>query len=187
MTALSDVAVAVLAAGRSERYGADKLMVPFGGIPLGLHIGKTLSTLGFGWRLVICGKESPLRHSYSELGFTVVENAAPENGQSHSLHLAVRAAQATAVRALLIVLADMPFVTSEHLEKMGASHHLTASSDGRVPMPPALFPRALWPDLLSMRGDSGARHLLTNAQLVNASANELRDIDVPQDLPTPQL
>ena len=81
MTALSDIAVAILAAGRSERYSADKLMVPLGGIPLGLHIGNTLSTLDFGWRFVICGKESPLRRSYSDLGFTVIENAVPENGQ----------------------------------------------------------------------------------------------------------
>lgn len=187
MTALSDVAVAVLAAGRSERYGADKLMVPLGGIPLGLRIGNTLSTLHFGWRFAICGKGSSLCDPYTQLGFKVVENAAPEDGQSHSLHLAVRAAQATAARALLVVLADMPFVTPEHLGKIGTSFALTASTTGSLPMPPALFPRALWPDLLGVNGDSGARHFLGEAHLVIASANELRDIDVPQDLPTSQL
>lgn len=187
MTALSDIAVAVLAAGRSERYGADKLMVQLGESPLGLHIGNALSTLDFGWRFVICGKGSPLCDPYSKLGFTVVENAAPEDGQSRSLHLAVRAAQATAARALLVVLADMPFVTAEHLEKIGASQALTASTTSSAPMPPALFPRALWPDLLGVNGDSGARRLLGGAHLVIASGSELRDIDVPQDLPTSQL
>lgn len=187
MTAHSDIAVAVLAAGRSERYGADKLMVPLGGIPLGLRIGNTLSTLDFGWRFAICGTGSSLRDPYSKLGFTVIENATPEDGQSHSLHLAVRAAQETAAKALLVVLGDMPFVTAEHLEEIGASHVLTASTTGSTPMPPALFPRALWPDLLGTNGDSGARQLLRQAHLVTASANELRDIDVPQDLPTSQL
>jgi molybdenum cofactor cytidylyltransferase len=182
----ADIAVAVLAAGRSTRFGSDKLMAPLNGLPLGLHIGHTLGELDFGWRFAICQVGAGISAQYATVGFAVIENADPEAGQAHSLHLAINAAQATAAKALLVVLADMPFITRGHITALVAKGVLAASTDGRASMPPALFPRDLWPDLLRTQGDAGARSLLHGARLVPASACELRDIDVAADLPRPQ-
>jgi molybdenum cofactor cytidylyltransferase len=49
-------------------------------------------------------------------------------------------------------------------------------------MPPAIFPRAHWPDLLATVGDAGARHILTRAEKLTAPAGMLGDIDTPDDL-----
>ena len=178
-----EIAIVVLAAGRSTRFGSDKLMVPIDGFPLGAHVGKVITQIGFGWRFAICREGAPLVPYFEEMDFNVVGNTAPEAGQAHSLHLAVRAAEQTDARALLVTLADMPFVTRLHLQQVAAEEAMTASSDGRTPMPPALFPRAFWPQLLLAKGDTGARGLLENAKLVSASPQELRDIDVADDLP----
>jgi molybdenum cofactor cytidylyltransferase len=175
-------AVAVLAAGSGRRFGANKLMAGLRGIPLGLHIGRTLAPMGFGHCFLVCSKDAALMQHYNALGFTRIANNAPEKGQAHSLHLAVRAAMATKATALMITLADMPFISAQHLEQLGEKADLAASSDGAHPMPPAFFPRAYWPQLLTVSGDQGARALLQNARLVTASAASLRDIDTQADL-----
>lgn len=183
MMACADIAVAVLAAGQGRRFGSDKLMVDLGGRPMGLHIAETLGAIPFGWRFAVCSAGAALLQAFSQFGFLSVENSAPELGQSHSLHLAVCAAQATPADALLVVLGDMPFVTAAHIEKLLlAGNGIIASTCGNGPMPPALFPRAVWPEMLRTDGDAGARELLRNASLVHAPASELRDIDVAGDL-----
>jgi molybdenum cofactor cytidylyltransferase len=179
----ADIAVAVLAAGQGRRFGSDKLMAELDGVPLGLHIAGTLGEISFGWRFAVCCKGAAILQQFSALGFAKIENAAPERGQSHSLHLAVEAAMVTGAKALLVVLADMPFVSAAHLHKLAATGTLAASHDSQVPMPPALFPRDTWPQLLATRGDRGASALLKTALHIPASAEELRDIDVAGDLP----
>ncbi len=183
----ADIAVTVLAAGQARRFGSDKLMAPLDGLPLGLHIARTLTPMGFGWRFAVCQTGASLAQHFAAIGFAVIDNAASEQGQAASLHLAVRVAERTPARALLVTLADMPFVTRAHLASVAAGKGLTASSFGNSPMPPALFPRSYWPMLLATDGDSGARALLRDADLVTAPSDELRDIDVVDDLPRPQF
>ncbi|HEV7232687.1 MAG TPA: nucleotidyltransferase family protein, partial [Sphingorhabdus sp.] len=156
----ADIAVVVLAAGQGRRFGSDKLMVELDDIPLGLHIANTISEIPFGWRFAVCRNGAAILQHFSALGFAAIENAAPAKGQSHSLHLAVAEAMATDARALLVVLADMPFVSEAHLRKLVATGTLAASHDGHAPMPPALFPRETWPQLLEIAGDRGASVLL---------------------------
>ena len=182
MTDFADIAVAVLAAGQGRRFGSDKLLVDLNGIPLGFHIGQTLAPIDFGWHFAVCAKNTPTATHYAALGFAVIANDAPEKGQANSLHLAVGAALETRARALLITLADMPFVSAEHITRVAATGVLTASSDGNAPMPPALFPREMWPALLETSGDRGAAALLKSARLIAAERAMLRDIDTPADL-----
>lgn len=182
----ASIAVAVLAAGQGGRFGSDKLMADLDGIPLGIRVARTIAQMSFGWRFAVCAKGAALVQHFADARFQTLENDAPERGQSHSLQIAVRAAEATDARALLILLADMPFVSAKHVAAVADHDDLTASTDGQKPMPPALFPRSFWPDLLQTSGDAGARVLLTNANLVTAPAHQLRDIDVVADMPRSQ-
>lgn len=184
MLAYADIAVAVLAAGQGRRFGSDKLMVDLGGIPIGLHVAQTLAPMPFGWRFAVCSKSAALAEQLSHAGIEIIANDTPDTGQAHSLHLAVKAAEATAANALLVVLADMPFVSANHIADLVAAYDgdILASTDGAAPMPPAIFPRDTWPMLLATSGDTGARGLLKNARLFTASPGELRDIDVVADL-----
>lgn len=182
----ADIAVIVLAAGLGTRFGSDKLTVSLNNLPVGLHIARTVSTLEFGWRLAVCSVGSLLAQPYREYGFTIIDNTNPQKGQAHSLHLAIKAAEQTEARAVLVTLADMPFVTEALLRRISSGSTLTASYNGQHAMPPVLFPRGYWAELLNMKGDAGGRALLHGAEKIDASATELRDIDVPDDLVRPE-
>jgi molybdenum cofactor cytidylyltransferase len=178
----ADIAVAVLAAGQARRFGSDKLMADLDGVPLGAYIARTLAPMGFGWCIAVCATGAAIAHQYAAIGFRILENSQPESGQAHSLHLALAAAQQTDAKALLIALADMPYVTSGHITAILSAGGCAASHDGINFMPPALFPRDTWPELLRTSGDAGARELLRKAKRVPASPVILRDIDTVADL-----
>ena len=185
MPAYADITVALLAAGQGVRFGSDKLLAEIDGEPLGLKAAKKLMEISCGSHFAVCRSDSVLSEQFADLGFTVVRNDEPERGQAHSLHLAVQAAMTTDAKALLVALADMPFVSTAHLTALVAGYdgEITASTHGQSPMPPAIFPRESWPDLLVTSGDTGARALLKNAAVVLCAESELRDIDTPADLP----
>jgi molybdenum cofactor cytidylyltransferase len=118
------------------------------------------------------------------LGYRIVDNPRAAVGLSTSLHLAVYAAAKTQAQALLIALADMPFIAASHIHALMAACHgdIMASSDGNQAMPPAIFPRSSWPFLLETKGDAGARQILARARTLAAPAGSLRDIDTQDDL-----
>jgi molybdenum cofactor cytidylyltransferase len=122
------------------------------------------------------------------LGFEVVRNPRPEQGLSRSLAYGIVEVARGEARAVLVCLADMPFVSVHHLRNLLAgfdpeSTPVVASESKRVPMPPALFARSLFGQLQQLKGDTGARALLRSALLIAAPTAELADIDRPEDLP----
>ncbi len=181
------VVAILLAAGRSERFGSDKLMALLDGKPLALHAARRIVELAPGRRIAVCqSTDGPLAAQLNDLGFEIVTNPHPERGLSQSLVRGI-AAVGTA-EAALVCLADMPFVTAAHLEALLARFDagttpVVASVRGDTPMPPALFARSLFGALQAGEGDRGARAQLAGAALVAADAAELADIDQPGDLP----
>ena len=179
-----DVAIAVLAAGKASRFGSDKLMVQMDGVPLGLLAAQRLAMLPSAAHIAVCQPGAAIAPQYASMGYAIVENPDADQGLSGSLHLAVKAASATQAKALLVLLADMPFVDADHVQRLIAAcdGDIKASSDGKHNMPPAIFSRPTWPLLLATKGDSGARDILANAQTLTAPDGMLRDIDTPDDL-----
>jgi len=184
MIAADAVAVLLLAAGTSTRFGPrDKLAEPLEGLPLGLHAARTLSQLPFAARVAVTRRGGP---DFSDYGFTPVDNPDPGAGQSGSIRLGLAEARAHGPKAVLIALADMPFVSLAHFEALLArfdqGHPVIGSTDGNQPGPPVLFGAALFDTLGDLSGDVGARTLLRSAALVTAFPSELADIDSPADL-----
>ena len=179
-----EVAIVLLAAGNARRFGADKLMADFEGAPLGARAAHELVSVAAAAHFAVCQPDAIIAAHYKRLGFDIVDNTNPGVGLSGSLHLAVEAALRTNAQALLIALADMPFVQAAHVEALIAActDNVVASFDGHQPMPPAIFPRSHWPDLLATVGDAGARHILAHAEKIAAPAGTLCDIDTPDDL-----
>jgi molybdenum cofactor cytidylyltransferase len=184
-----DIAAILLAAGQSRRFGeADKLLAPLAGEPLALHAARRIVELAPGRRIAVFDAiDSPLARQLAALDFEIVANPNPERGLSHSLARGIGAATRGPAAAALICLADMPFFGTGHLRALlarfdAAQSPVVASSDGTTAMPPALFARALFGRLAVSDGDRGGKALLTGAALVTASADELADIDRPDDL-----
>lgn len=178
------VAAVLLAAGLSRRFGSDdKLSMPLNGTPLALHAAGALAALPVEHRIVVTG-----RQTIDWPSFTIVTNDQPESGMARSLAFGVRAARALGADAVLVALADMPFVSPDHFAKLLAAGRgadsIVASSDGARRMPPALFGGAWFPTLERLTGDAGARMLLHQADEIVATPAELMDIDDPLDLRT---
>ncbi len=182
--------VAVLAAGQSRRFGpADKLAADFRGRRLGEHACHALAGLDLAHRWVIATRaDHPCVPGWQADGFTLAVNAAAASGMGTSVALAARLALEAKAGGLLIALADMPLVPSDHFRALvaraAALGHaaIVASTAAGVRSPPAAFGRDHLAALTEMAGDHGARALLQSAQLVDCPPEALIDIDDEQAL-----
>jgi molybdenum cofactor cytidylyltransferase len=186
LIAASEVAAILLAAGLSQRFGSPKLSAPFRGKPLALHAAETLARIGFGQMICVWSEATgPAAEDIERLGYRMVEQKSPKLGLGASVALAVGSALPPKPQAILIALADMPLVSRGHIVKLlhtlGDGHIVIASSNGSAVMPPALFDRDYFVELLNLTGDQGARHLLIGAQRIEAAPGELLDVDTPSD------
>jgi molybdenum cofactor cytidylyltransferase len=177
------VALVLLAAGRSRRFDGDKLTEPFLDKPLAFHVVTALENVPFLARIAVV---SDTRLDFAPLGYDVVENPDPSLGQARSLCHGVSLARQSGAQGVLVALADMPRVTATHIYRMfdaaGGTDTIVASSNGERPLPPALFGKDLFDQLLDLQGDEGGRQLIKRGHHVVTSPAELVDVDTREDL-----
>ncbi|MFM5907984.1 MAG: nucleotidyltransferase family protein [Novosphingobium sp.] len=171
--------IAVLAAGRASRFGADKLVQSCAGKPLGQWALD--AALGTGLPVVwIAGGPPP-----DFVAVKVIRNARADQGMATSVACAADYARGMGVRRLLVMLADMPLVTTQHLQGLLALP-VPAAFDWRgKPGSPALFGADLFAALAGLSGDRGAASVLRDdpaVRLFAVPAEVLRDVDSPDDL-----
>lgn len=184
MIAAEKCLLVLLAAGRSERFGAeDKLDADFLGRPLASHVATALEAVPFMARVAIT---SDTALDFAAMGYRVVRNPAPETGLSGSVRLGAHAARQAGAAALVIALADMPRVTATQilrlLDAAQGANDVIASSDGVRPSPPALFGAGRFAELGALSGEDGARALIRSGRHIVTNPAELIDIDTPEDL-----
>lgn len=176
------MAFVLLAAGRSSRFGGDKLAADCDGTSVLTRAARALRAAANGPCLAVL--RHPSHQALLPEGFDI---AMADGQQSDSLRRAIDWAEGIGAPALLIGLADMPFVTPDLIRAVAARMtDLPACARGASAMPPAAFPATWFPHLRALHGDRGAGALLADlpaAQYVPASAALLRDIDTPADLP----
>lgn len=184
------IAAVLLAAGRSTRFGdQDKMMADLGGKPLIAHAMETVASLPFAHLIAVVRPQAaaPVIHRKLERrGYSLLVNDAPEEGLSGSIVRAIAHIADLKCRGALICLADMPAVPPGHLIRICEAavdiRSVVASTDGFVPSPPSFIGRKHFGELLALRGDQGARALLSRGLLIETNGSLLRDIDVPDDL-----
>ncbi len=184
MIEVGQVSLVVLASGLSARFGAgNKLLAPLEGRPLADHIATTTERIGYRDHVVVT-HEPEVARLFAARGFRVVDNPAPERGQGSSLGAALEALPEA--EAILICLADMPFVTAGLLQGLcvrfdpARGTDVVASAAGERRSPPALFAAARL-RALELSGDFGARDLLRDAAAVVGRSRELADLDTADD------
>src|SRR5579863_7853266 len=188
------VAAIIVAAGASSRLGHPKQLVLLDGEPLLLRAVRSAQEAGAVPVFVILGAYRERIEKAVDLGdATVIANDEWEEGLASSIRVGVKAAEfeATESAGVILMTCDQPRVTAGHLRKLieefGArdGKALIASNYAGIRGTPAIFPRRMFPDLLALHGDKGARGLLTNAKLpvveVPLQGGEV-DIDRPEDL-----
>ena len=180
----------VLAAGTATRFGSAKQLAIVGDRPMVTHAAETAAHACGDRMLLIAGRESGsvARACQGLPGFIAV-NDDYANGIGTSIASAANRLQYVA-DAILITLADQPLVTATHLLALinawnGDADAIVATGFASTSGPPALFARACFGDLANLRGDNGARSLLSDPRFSLTTVDfepAAIDVDTPDDL-----
>jgi molybdenum cofactor cytidylyltransferase len=179
----------VLAAGGASRFGGRKQLAELHGRPLIEHAVEALRSVPEVERVVVVlGAEAGAIRSGADLGGAeVVVAEGWEEGISASLRAGVRALAET--EAVLVTLADQPFVGPEVLRailgQLGVPAPAARATYGGAPGHPVLIKRALYEEVERLRGDLGARYLLSAHGVTEVECGQLArpdDVDTPDDL-----
>lgn len=175
------VAAVILAAGASSRFGGSKASVRIGSRTLVDIAVDTATAAGLAPVIVVA---APGLHVPETA--VAVRNPSPERGMSRSLQLGI-AAVAPDAEAAIVMLADQPTVTVEHLRTLdgwrGGTPVVATKADG-VLGPPVVLEREAFDLVAAIGGDAGLRDLLrTDPTLVTPVDHPtFVDIDTPADL-----
>ena len=193
----------LLAAGRGSRFDAmgqkNKLLALVNGQAVAVQSAANLRAHVDQLIIVIKPDSAPLRQALSDIDALITECTDADLGMGHSLAHGVQQARILlSPRAVVVALADMPFVCSATMQRLVnlAGKDNRASSDVRtlIAAPrfqgqrghPVLFGSQHFDALQASRGDTGAAQLLraSGVHWIDvADAGVLRDIDRPADLP----
>lgn len=183
-------AALLLAGGRSERFGrSSKLLAALNDRPLVDYAARTIDAEQFGARLaVIPPGNDTLAQCLEARQFTIIVSPQLSAGMGDNLALGINERVKGSFDHCVVLLADMPFVTSETLTAvMSASPDADAVvvTDGNRSSPPARFHKSLFTALTALSGDRGAKDVLASAKnplRVVRPSRELFDIDTVENL-----
>ncbi len=131
-----------------------------------------------------------MRPELDDLPVQIVENAGWEQGMASSLQTGLAALPLSDLAGVAVILCDQPLLTGEVLDRLVAAfehppHPLAAAEYGGTLGVPALFGRALFPELAALSGTEGAKRVLLRHAAEAARVpfpGGLLDIDSPDDL-----
>ncbi|MBI2731888.1 MAG: nucleotidyltransferase family protein [Aquabacterium sp.] len=185
------IAGLILAAGRGVRFGGDKRLVrlPDGRTLLEATLARHAGLSSPLWVVLRPGDEaaSALARSYGAQ-ILICEDA--HLGMGHSLACGARALMdEPELDGVVVDLADMPWVSAHTLRliRQALAEHgqaVVPLYQGRMGQPRGL-PASCLAALARLRGDEGARHIVSWQDAVHVDVDDhgiLQDIDRPADL-----
>ncbi len=182
------IAGLLLAAGRSTRFGADKLTAKLNGKAVARWSAEGLLDLDAVYVVIPPGADA-LTQALARLDVTFVVNLGRAEGMASSLRAGVAALPADA-EAVVVALGDQPLVSRAvtaalcaRWKEGGVDAVVPVYRDGRGH--PVLFGRACFDALAALRGDVGARAVLE--ALGERLAQVPVDADAPLDVDTPDV
>jgi molybdenum cofactor cytidylyltransferase len=181
------IAGVVLAAGAGRRFGTRKQLAELNGRPLLEHVLRAMAAAPLDRVIVVLGANAQEVSRRVELhGAEPVICDRWEGGMSASLRAGIDAAGSAA--ALAIVLGDQPLISTEAITRVvtarGDAAAVRATYDG-VPGHPVLLKRELFLRARELRGDTGARALLSGVSVREVACDDLGspdDVDTPEQL-----
>lgn len=165
----ADVAVVLLAAGRSSRMGdaaGHKLLAAFGGETLIRRMAGTALASRASRTVVVTGHRSDdIVASLSGLEVELVQNDEYASGMASSLKRGL-ASLDPGISGALVLLGDMPALTPAHLDHLienftaHGGNAIIRASDGERRGNPVILPRSAFAEAMELSGDVGARSLI---------------------------
>jgi molybdenum cofactor cytidylyltransferase len=168
-----------------------KLLLPLGGKPMLERVLRTFRRSRVDSVVVVLGAEE--RRARSEVEFKgerVVVNRRYSRGMSGSLKTGLRAVEGKA-DAVVVALGDQPFLSSGTVDRLVGAY---ARSGASIVLPvyrgkrgnPVLFDRRLFPELMRIEGDVGAKSVVQKhgsevMEVVVEDRGVLLDVDTPRE------
>ena len=187
-----DICGILLASGSGSRFGSDKLLHPLapGRAPIAVHAARHLVQAIPASIAVVRSANSRLARLLRAEGLRIAVCRDAALGMGHTLAAGVRAS--TGAGGWVVALADMPDILPETIARVAQ-----ALRDGATIVAPRYqgqrghpvgLARRFYGDLLSLRGDAGARAVVAAHQdgitLIEVDdPGVTKDIDTPGDLP----
>ena len=181
MAERSSIAALILAAGSSSRMGEGrhKLLLPLGGHPVLAHTIEAVLASQARPIVIVLGHQAEevrgqIEAYHSRPEFLSVENSEYLQGMSTSLRAGIRTlmgydnagdAPTPSLDGVLIVLGDQPLMSAAIIDTLIVSKRATGK---RILIPfyngergnPVLFDASLFPEMLEVTGDTGARSVI---------------------------
>ncbi len=169
--------------------GASKVLLPWQGRSIIRQIAEVTLAARFETVLLVTGYRAPeVAAAVRGLSIRIVHNTEYEQGLSTSIRAGVRALPST-VYAATIILGDQPLLFPAVLDRIIQTYLETQAAivvpfAGRRRGNPVLFDRSLFPRLLALEGDDGAR------AIVDAYGDKVARVEVDplifEDVDTPE-
>jgi len=170
--------------------GRNKMLLPLDGESiLRRAVGRAVAA-GLDPVVVVLGHDAErARDELAGVSCRAVVNPDYARGVNVSLRAGIAALPAEA-RAVVVILADMPFVTASMMETLVERYRettapLVVSEYDGVNAPPILYDRSLFSELGAMEGEGCGKQVVkkhrSEAAVVAWPAEALADVDVPDD------
>ncbi len=187
------ISIIILGAGSSSRMGQPKQRITLNGYPLLAQAVITAKNSAASHVLVVLGSGAVENKQVIEnLGVEIVFHDGWAEGMGSSLKKGLTSCQEKfpETQAILVMVCDQPSITTQHLNTLMDTYTKTqksvvASHYALTLGVPAVFDGSLFPEILHMANDQGAKNIILNNQAkrvaIDLPGGEI-DLDTPEDL-----
>ncbi|MEL6864032.1 MAG: nucleotidyltransferase family protein [Bacteroidota bacterium] len=188
------ISAILLAAGQSSRMGlANKLLLPYDGMPLIRHMVRQLSAAAIDELILVTGYEAErVLAELDGFSFHSVHNPNYPLGMTSSIQAGIRKADKLS-KAYMIALADLPLLQTADYQLLIQAYWLHSPSSRPIQVPtyqearghPVIFDHSYRDELLAHQAPEGCKgiikaHFEAVQYLKMPNNHILRDVDTPE-------
>lgn len=162
-----NIAIVILAAGKSSRLGQPKQLLPFKGKSLLTHVVQIAKQVSENVFVVIGSDKKKMEAEIKNEAVDIVFNDAWEEGMASSIRCGLSrvTVKNQNLSSVIFMVCDQPFVTAGLLqnliqEKERSGKDIIASAYAEIAGTPVLFDKSVLPELMELQGDIGARKII---------------------------
>lgn len=164
------LALIMLAAGNSLRFGSNKLYYTIEGKPMYLHILERLIQVtermngaGLSCSVTVVTQYKAIKRQAERMGAKVLYNMHPEEGISSSLKIGLSINKDA--DACLFTVSDQPWLDAETImtligKFLASEKGIACLCEEDVPGNPCIFSKDYYRELLSLTGDTGGKRVI---------------------------
>lgn len=165
---MNNCAIIILAAGSSSRMGRPKQLLPYMGKSLLSHSVDIANDTDANPVIVVLGANAALlEKEIDEKKVHIVVNKEWQEGMASSIRCGLNTLLhiAPSSGAAILMVCDQPFVSAPLLNELiskqkNTGKQIVASQYQNTVGPPALFDKIIFPELMKLKGDAGARKIV---------------------------